>query len=43
VGDIISFIGQGTLPVFFIIVVLVLIVAYLGSRSRCSTRSASSS
>jgi flotillin len=34
VGDIISFIGQGTLPVFFIIVVLVLIVAYLGSRYR---------
>ena len=33
-GDIISFIGQGTLPVFFIIVVLVLIVAYLGSRYR---------
>ncbi len=33
-GDILNFIGEGTLPVFFIIVVLVLIVAYLGSRYR---------
>jgi flotillin len=34
VGDILNFIGEGTLPVFFIIVILVLIVAYLGSRYR---------